>query len=146
MRRQSGMTLIEVVAVLAIAGLALGAASLYLRPVEAPLHSGAAIVEGALRAARLKAMASTSAYRVSPDGASGLRAESATSCSAATWSDDPALTFELPEGVTLSSTAWSVCFGSRGIADANTTIALEHPEFGSISVEVLLGGATRVTR
>jgi len=91
-------------------------------------------------------MASTSAYRVSPDGASGLRADSATSCSATTWSADTALDLDLPDGVTMSSTTWSVCFGSRGIADANTTITLDHPEFGFISVEVLLGGATRVTR
>jgi hypothetical protein len=51
---------------------------------------------------------------------------------------------DLPEGVSLAATNWTVCFGSRGISNDNVSITLEHGEFGAIQVEVLVGGTTRV--
>ena len=51
---------------------------------------------------------------------------------------------ELPDGVSLDSTAWSVCFGSRGVSNSNVVVGLTHDEYGSRSVEVMLGGTTRI--
>jgi hypothetical protein len=50
----------------------------------------------------------------------------------------------LPDGVTLADTGWSVCFSSRGISSDNVVITLQHDVYGSEQVEVLLGGTTRV--
>jgi hypothetical protein len=50
---------------------------------------------------------------------------------------------ELPAGVTLSSTDWSVCFNSRGTASDNVTLVLQHPDHASQTLEILLGGALR---
>jgi len=143
-RHESGISLVELLAVLAIIGLGIGAASLYLKPMEAPLDAAADMVEGTLRAARLKAMATTSGYRVSPNGGGSLTVEQAPSCSAASWSADPGLALTLPDGVGMTALDWSVCFSSRGVANSNVTIRLTHSEYGSREVEVLLGGTTRI--
>lgn len=141
---EHGMSLVEILVVLALIGLVVGAYSLYLRPVEAALETASAHVEGTLRAARLKAIATTSAYRVRPQDDGRLVAEWAGSCSAASWTDDDGLDLDLPADVRLDSTAWTVCFTSRGVSNANVVITLNHPQHGTRHIEVLLGGTTRV--
>ena len=47
MRKQSGVSLVELMAVLAITGIAVGIAALYLRPMEAPLQTATANLEEA---------------------------------------------------------------------------------------------------
>jgi hypothetical protein len=137
------MTMGEVLVVLALMGIGLGVAAIRLDSIDTPLRSGSTLVEGFLREARLNAIATTSAYRVSPDGTAALRAEHAASCSATSWTP-AAMELELPQGVAFDSTSWSVCFGSRGISSANVVVTLTHPEEGSVQVEVLVGGTTRV--
>jgi hypothetical protein len=51
---------------------------------------------------------------------------------------------ELPEGVSVESDTWVVCFSSRGVSADNQVIRLQHSQYGSLGVEVLLGGTTRV--
>jgi len=138
------MTLPEVLIVVAIMGIMLAIGLLYLKPAEAPLQAGSLLLEGVFRQARLQAIATTSAYRVSPSGTGGLEIEFAASCSDSTWAGAPNGNYELPSDVTLDDTSWSVCFTSRGIATTNVVIQLNHPDFGSRQVEVLLGGTTRV--
>lgn len=142
--RQSGATLIEVLAVVAVLGLSVGAAALSLQPLETPLDSGVRLVQGSLRQARLNAIASTSAYRVIPLTADRLTGQFADSCSATTWSTDSSMAMNLPQDVSFASTGWAVCFSSRGISDGNVTITLDHDTAGQIGVEVLVGGTTRV--
>ncbi len=139
-----GMTLVELLGTLAILGLALGMAAMNLAPMEGALAGGASLTEGFLREARSSAMASTSAYRVEPSSSNTLVARTANRCDAATWVLDPDLALELPEDVVFTDTSWSVCFSSRGVADANVTVPIWHPTGGALQVEVLLGGATRV--
>ena len=81
---------------------------------------------------------------MAPIDATRLGASYATTCSATTWTDDPDFELELPEGVELSSTAWNLCFSSRGLASNNLTISLQHDQFGTSDIEVLLGGTSRV--
>jgi prepilin-type N-terminal cleavage/methylation domain-containing protein len=142
--KQAGSTLLETLVVLAIMGIALGIGSMYLRPIERPLESGAALVESLCRQARTSAIATTSAYRVRPGSAYMLLAEQAASCSETTWTVDNTTKTQLPQGVTVTSTSWTVCFSSRGISTDNQKIQLQHDQFGTIVVEVLLGGTTRV--
>lgn len=141
---QEGLSLVEALVVLTIAGLAIGATSLYLAPAEAPLITGTTILEGTFRQARLKAIATTSAYRVKPILNYRMIAETAVSCASTTWTEDPEMRVILPDKVTLDDVTWSVCFSSRGVSSDNVTIGLSHPHFGSKQIEVLLGGTTRV--
>jgi len=142
-RRAAGSSLVELLVVLAVAGVAMGAASLYLRPMEAPVLTAVAELEGFMRQARARALATTSACRVLPVTSSDLRAECAANCGATTWTVDPGLGLALPRGVTMTDTGWTVCFTSRGLSTGNLTITLAHPEYRSRQVEVLLGGAAR---
>ena len=140
---QQGTTLIEVAVVLALVGVGIGVTAFYVAPPPPPLQLGLERTEGALRQARLQAIASRSAHRVRPVNAGELTTESAPRCGAATWSAEPDLDVAMPSGVSVD-TGWSVCFGPRGIADANVTVTLDDGVLPSRQVEVLLGGTTRV--
>ena len=142
--RSGGQTLVELLAVVAIVGLAVGAAALYLTPFEAPVESAATQVAGTISAARARAMAMTSSYRVSPASARSLRSEHADSCGAGSWTEDGELALDLPGDVSMPDTGWSVCFNARGISDTNATILLSHADHGTEQVQVLLGGAVRI--
>lgn len=144
MRGQCGVSLVELLAVMAILGVIVGTAGLYLKPMEAPLNTGAEGLDALFRQARARGMATTSAYRVSPEGPGRIRAEYAESCLGTTWTTDPRVALELPEQVSLADLTWSVCFSSRGIADTNEVVTLTHPDFGTARVEVMLGGTTRI--
>lgn len=144
MHRSSGMSILEVLMVLGLMGIALGAAGLYLRPMEAPLQVAATDLEGIMRQARAKALTTMSAYRVSASTARVAQGDFAANCAATTWTGDPDLQVKLPRQVTMTDTSWSVCFNSRGLADTNVVLTVTHPDSGSLQVEVLRGGATRV--
>jgi prepilin-type N-terminal cleavage/methylation domain-containing protein len=141
---EAGVTLLEVLVVVAILGLSVGIAALNVEPLETPLAAGVTLTEGFFREARLSAIASTSAHRVQPDSSTRLGVQQALSCSGPTWTTVANMKLNLPQGVTLGGTAWSVCFSSRGISSDNVVITLQHDEHGSEQVEVLLGGTTRV--
>ena len=68
MRSERGMSLVELLATVAILGIALGMAALYLRPMGTPLGNGVSLTESFLREARSSALATTSAFRVRPEG------------------------------------------------------------------------------
>lgn len=144
MRRNRGSSFVELLVVLAITGIVVGAAALYLRPIEAPVQVAAAELEGVLRQTRARALATTSACRVLPVGRRALRTECAASCAASSWTGQPGGPLELPRDVTMTDTGWTVCFNSRGLASGNLTITLVHPQYRFRRVEVLLGGAARV--
>jgi hypothetical protein len=103
-------------------------------------------MEALFRQARLRAMATTSAYRVAPSDSSNLSVERAATCSDTTWTIEGDMELEMPKGVTMSDTSWSVCFSSRGISMNNITVTLQHSKYGLRQVEVLLGGTTRILR
>lgn len=142
-RSSAGMTMIEALVVLALFGIALGMAGLYLRPMEAPLRTGAELVDAFFRQVRARSMATTSAHRVLPATDHSLSVERAASCSAGAWTPVPGFALELPREVTMEDTAWSVCFSSRGLASNNIVVALDHPQLGSQRLEVLRGGSVR---
>jgi prepilin-type N-terminal cleavage/methylation domain-containing protein len=144
MTRQAGLTLIEALVVLAIIGLAVGAVALKLQPLETPLDTATSLIEGFFRQARLNAIASTSAYRVTPSLAGRLQASRASSCTSTTWTTDNGMKLSLPDDVTVTPVTWTVCYSSRGICDANVVVTVSHPAYGSKRIEVLLGGTTRV--
>ena len=117
-RTERGMSLPELLIVLALVGIVVSIAGLYLRPAEMPLQTGVELTEGFLRQARMKAIANTSAYRVTAPSDGVLLAEYAPSCDSATWTPND-LDVELPDDVKLGATDWSVCFTARGVSSSN---------------------------
>ena len=144
MNRERGASLIEVLGLLAIIAVALGAVAMKMQTLGSPLDTSTSLLEGVFREARLNAIATMSAYRVSPSSTTRLKGEKAATCSATTWTVDNSMRTDLATGVTQSPTTWSVCFNSRGISTANVIVTLTHPKYGSRSVEVLVGGTSRV--
>lgn len=144
MYRQRGFTLAELLVALAILSICVGASAIYLKSTDNPLATGSVLLEGAMREARLLAIAETAAYRVTPLGTRTVRLERAASCGDTTWSDAPTPAVAMPEGVTIVTEGWTVCFNSRGISSDNVVIELSHADYGAAKVEVLLGGTTRV--
>jgi len=142
--RAEGATFVELLVVLTLLGLVAGATAIYLKPMETSTRDGALQVEGFFKEARFKAMATTSAYRVRPETSSRLIAETAASCSSATWTADSSVSSDLPRDVTLGDTAWSLCFNSRGIASQNVTLTVQQAGRPTRIVEVLLGGTARI--
>ena len=95
MSGQRGMTVVELLALLVILGIALSVAVMRLQPLASPVDSSTALLEGVFREARLNAIATMSAYRVSPANTTRLQGEKGASCSATTWSVDPSLSTAL---------------------------------------------------
>jgi hypothetical protein len=137
------MSLVEALAVMAILSVGLTAATIRLQAAATPVETGALLVEGFLRQARARAIATTSAFRVFPD-AGGLATESASNCASTDWTPEPRLTLELPQGTSIAETVWTVCFTSRGVTTDTLTLTLVHPELASRRVEVFYGGSTRI--
>jgi hypothetical protein len=141
--KSAGLTFAEVLVMMAILGLVAGAATLYLKPLEAPVVSSAHLVEALVKQTRAKSMSTTSSYRLRPFTENQLVVEYAPACSAEAWTLDSRMDLDLPGGVTMSETAWSVCFNSRGTASNNVKLVLEHPDYNSRELEILMGGAVR---
>jgi len=141
---ESGTSLLELIAVLAVVGLTVGAATAVLKPAAAPLETGAVLLEGFFTRVRARAMATTSAYRITAADAGTVVADYAANCAAATWTAEERMELEFPDEVTLADTSWTVCFSSRGAASANLVVALNHPRTGSKQVEVFTGGSARI--
>lgn len=141
---EAGITVLEVLVIVAVLGLSVGVAALNFEPLETPLAAGVTLTEGFFREARLSAIATTSAYRVQPDSTTRLGVQQDVSCSGSSWTTVANMKLDLPPGVTLTDTGWSVCFSSRGISSDNVVLTLQHDAYGSEQVEVLLGGTTRV--
>ena len=142
--RSAGAPFVELLLVLTLMGLVAGTTAIYLKPMETSTRDGAKQVEGFFKESRFKAMATTSAYRVQAATSSRLFAETAASCSSTTWTADPALSLDLPRGVTLADTGWTLCFGSRGISSQNLTVTVLQAGRPTRIVEVLLGGTARI--
>lgn len=146
-RRRAGLSLLEVLVVVGILGVALGIGFSNLRPLAGDLHNNANRVAGTFRQVRAKAMVTTSAYRVVKLSATRLRAEYAVTCSAASWTADPKLGIDLGDRTEIRTPAANtglVCFNSRGLAEDNPTLVLADPAGKTVSVEVFLGGAVEI--
>lgn len=148
MLRVKGLTLVEVLVTIAVLGIALSIAALNLRPFYDPLSDGLTRTEGLLKQVRAKAMATTSAYKLSLSGNEWTAARAGT-CRSTSFSADPSLNLKLPEGVTasISPSGASLCFTSRGLlvilggsGSGEPVITLRDNKGRTKSLKVLLGG------
>jgi prepilin-type N-terminal cleavage/methylation domain-containing protein len=146
-----GLTLLELLMVLALVGIVAGIGFVNFRSLGGDVTNGAHQLAGGFKQARARAMASTSAYRLVYLSPSELRAEWARNCAGeGGWAVDPRFKLELPSNVVIHEvvnplgTDVVLCFNSRGLADANPTLHLRDAEGRAAEVEVLIGGAVEV--
>jgi Tfp pilus assembly protein FimT len=114
-----------------------------MRQFSNPADNGAAQLAAFFKATRQQGMTSTRAYKISPTSNSNIKTSYADTCSAATFTDDTALTFKLPSGAILLGTTWSLCYTPRGLSSSSANIQLNDGT-KTRTVQVVLGGAVRV--
>lgn len=147
MHKPKGLTLVEVLVTLALLGIAFSILALNLRPFYDPLSDAVSRTEGFLKQARAKAMATTSAYRVSLSGGEWSTAYAGT-CKSGSFTPDPSLRVTLPEGITATLTGGNaLCFTSRGLlvvlggsGTGEPAITLRDGRGRVRTLRVLLGG------
>lgn len=129
--------------VLGLVGILVAVALSDIKLLGNPQGNAAYSVERFLRLARSTAISTTAAVKVRPTAANKLLAYTGQSCSDST-DTIPGMVLTLPLGSQLDSTAWSVCFDTRGFADANISFGLVAAHGGTKTVRVALGGGTKV--
>ena len=139
-----GVSIIELLVAISVAGILLGVGVMNLKDLDSPLLNGAAQLSGFFKQVRAEAISSTSAYFVEPASPGRIITRRGVSCRDENPLLDPRVSLDLPGGATLSDTSWSFCFDSRGLPDANIEIELSDVERKNKIVEVMLGGAVRV--
>ena len=149
MTRQ-GFSILELLVVMAVAGIIMGIAALNLKPLQGDLQNSTSNLAGHMKKVRARAMASTSAYHIVYVSPSELRAEVSVRCSdnSNTWQDAPGFGFVLEEPVTLVNNLNEgdemVCFSSRGLANASPTFTLRDDKGKKRRIELFRGGAVEV--
>ena len=123
----------------------MGMATFNFKEIGQSTQSNAEIVAGALKQARARAISTTKAYVVQASDYTNLEVMYADSCSDLTFTTEDALGLELGQGAEFTSETWSVCFNARGTSDTNAVIEVLNLEGNSSRVEVMLGGAVRVS-
>lgn len=115
-----------------------------LAALKNPLDDGTNITMSILKQARAKAIATTSAYKISPTSNNHIKAEYLKNCSSNSATQDSKLALDMPQGVLLGATNWSICFDSRGFAQEAKNISLYDGSGKTKTLEIYLGGAVRI--
>lgn len=156
----SGLSLIEVLVVVALTALLAAIAAPAITFGADPLRDSSKRIAASFKLARARAMASTSAVRIRPLSNNEFIMEQAANCADTTWTsisdrvqkdgqlvnedlsiDSPAqLTNARENGTTTAN--WSICFNSRGVADKNLQLTLTDTDTSlQRTMEVFPGGA-----
>ena len=149
-RNSSGLTLIELLVIVAILGVTIAVAGMSLRAFGNDLQNAASETSAFFKQARIKAISTTSAYRVVFESDTRLRAEHAVFCDEdETWEQDISLDLVLREDIVMDQSGFQpgevlVCFNSRGITDdsypVNPEVILKDQNGLEKVVEVYKGG------
>ena len=141
-KSNSGFTIIEFIATLAIVTALSAIAFFNFNDYEAPSQSGASALMGFLKQGRAKALATTRAYTLAPYSTTRVTATYGSTGSSTTQTTDSLLILDLPSGAYLTDTSWSICYGTRGLS--NDSADIEVTDGGSSeTVQVVLGGGVR---
>ena len=140
---ERAFTLLELLAVISISSILLGLASLNYRALENPVENGAEALMGFIKKTRAKALSATLAYTIKPLTPNKIITTYGTTCSSGTQTADPTFTITLPGSDYMTDTNWSVCYGTRGLANASADITVTDGVTSKV-VEVVLGGGTRI--
>lgn len=148
MRRTTGFTLLELLVVILILGILLSIVGINLTKLRNPAREGQALTSATLKTIRARAIATTSAYRMtlSTDKLS-LQADTATDCSSTTWTRKALYDMTLPDKAAFQNTAWIVCFNSRGTISTLPALPLTVTDSNNhqYGLQAYLGGAIGAT-
>lgn len=156
----AGLTLIEILVVVALTALIATFAAPAITFGTNPLRDSSNRISASFKLARAKAMASTSAVRIRPLSNNEFIMEQAARCSDTTWTsisdrvqkkgqlvnedlsiDSPAELLSATENGTTTAN-WSLCFNSRGVADKNLQLTIKDMDTNQQrTMEVFPGGA-----
>jgi len=139
-----GVTFLELLVFIGITAVLMGIAVVNLRDFQDPLQSGADQLAAYFRQVRSRAMSTTLAYTITATSTRNLTAGFAAKCTDSPTTEDSSQQISLPLGADLTDTAWTLCYSSRGLPDANLVVSLHDNDGGTKEVEVYLGGAVKV--
>jgi prepilin-type N-terminal cleavage/methylation domain-containing protein len=146
--RSQGFTLIELLVTMAVIGILFSIAALSLQKLDNPVQDGITELSSFLKQTRATALSTTSAYRLALSAdATTLSATTAISCSATSWTADPATKLTLPATVVVSAISggtWPICISSRGFSTQDLILTLTDTKTRAGQVELLIGGGTKV--
>ena len=153
----SGVTMPELIAVIAITGVLAAIAAPSVSFGRQPLQDSTERVSSVLKLARSKAIAETSAYRVSATSSTEIEVMRSTGCNSVTWDAAPVFTSEqmtLDDGVMFSAASqgnvvpadsWSICFNSRGLTDSTLQLTVSKAaQPDSEVIQVFRGGSVNI--
>lgn len=141
--KEKGFSLLEILIALLLSAILAGMAMFNARALYHSSSGAAESFVAFLKAARSKAMATTSTYTVVPVTSSTIKATVSTSCSSTEQEDDSELVLNLEGGATLGETNWSICFTSRGTSNSSAILSISDTH-GTKQVQIVLGGGTRI--
>lgn len=149
-RNSKGITIIELLVIVAILGITIVAGGMGLRALGNDLQNAASETSAFFKQARIKAISTTSAYRVVFESETRLRAEHAVFCEeGGAWEHDARLDLVLREDIVMDGSGYQagdvlLCFNSRGITDdtypQNPEVRLKDQSGQEKIVEVYKGG------
>lgn len=139
-----GFTVSELVVVMGMGAIMMGMAVSNLKVLENSYTNSLNQAVSIFKLARTRAISTTSAYTVRPQGPFRLVATSGSTCDDLVQVEDSKLQFDFPDTVQMMETAWSVCFSSRGIADNNLVLPIRDETGRERNLQVFLGGASRI--
>ena len=142
MQQSNGFSILELIAVMSLIAIMSCIAAFNYRALSNPQDAAAMELMSFIKQTRSKAIASTQSYTIRPSSSTTVITTVSSSCSGAQ-TQDSLLTLTLPNGASLTSTTWSICFEPRGISHNAVDIGVAQ-ERGSKTVQVVLGGAVRV--
>lgn len=142
---QRGLTVIEVLLVVAVVGLLTAIAIKQGKAYSGGLKAGTDEFVTIAKTTRTLAMSTTTPHRMVPTSDTSIAIEFGGPCddAGATWTPLADEQYDLPAGTRLESTGWDVCFTTRGwTTDVHDVRLLEGSSYQDMSV--LLGGSVRV--
>ncbi len=139
---QKGITLLELLTVLTVLSIMVAVAIPNIKVLDDPLKNATSSSLIFLQLARAKAISRTQYARVYPAFNNQIITAFGSDCDSAT-DIDPSVQYNFPQGASLSSTLWSVCFTPRGFSQTNTSFEINNLAERASVVEVSLGGGAR---
>lgn len=142
--KEGGFTIVELLVVVGIVGVLSGTAVYALRSLDDPASNGAAQLMTYIKKTRAKALATTNAYRIRPksDGVT-IEAQSAVSCTSATFTTDSTMNLKLPTQARVASTTWSICVTPRGTLSTSENVGIADTD-SSKTLQIAMGGGMRI--
>lgn len=138
-----GFGIIELVATLSVAFILAGMAMINARALYHPSRGGAEELASFLKAARAKALATTSTYTIVPISETEVITTVSTSCSSTEQVEDPDMRLTLSGGASIADLEWEICYNSRGTSNSSAIIDVSD-NYGTRQIQVVLGGGVRV--